>query len=133
MRVSILLAEDHDENRKLLRRRLERSGYHVVEAANGAEAVACARNERPDVVLMDLAMPVMDGIEAWREIQEWMDHPPPVIALTAAAINEVRQMCAQLGFDAFLTKPILYGELIAAIERLAPQKRTPSLELAVAV
>ncbi|MBL8537492.1 MAG: response regulator [Hyphomonadaceae bacterium] len=123
MPATILVAEDHEPSRALLLTRLKKHGYHVISATNGAEAVSLTLENAPQLILMDLSLPVMDGIEAWCTIQEMTDHPPPAIALTAACIQEVRLTCEEIGFSAFLTKPCAFAALIAEIERaLAPPK-----------
>lgn len=113
----ILLVDDHDANREILRRRLQAGGHTVFEAADGLEAVTQTLDWRPDLILMDLSMPGLDGIEAWRTICEHTDEPPPVIALTAVSIEEVRLTCAELGFKAFLTKPVNFAVLLGNIEQ----------------
>ena len=118
MPLNILVAEDHDVNREMICLRLRRLGHRVAEASNGAEAVAMAQHSEPDVIIMDLSMPVMDGIEAWRMICELLPEPPPVIAVTAVAIRDVQLTCADLGFGAYLTKPVDFSSLIMAIENL---------------
>jgi|CXWL01.1.fsa_nt_gi CheY-like chemotaxis protein len=120
MPITILVVDDIEANRAILRRRLQRKGFAVIEAANGAEAVALTQEWRPDVILMDLSMPVMDGIEAWRMICELIDDPPAAIALTAVTIQDVRLACDEIGFRAFLTKPVDFRLLLATIEKVAP-------------
>lgn len=124
MAPKLLLAEDHDENRRIVRRRLEKQGYAVIEARNGAEAVTKARENSPDLIIMDLSMPELDGIEAWRMICDLMETPPPVIALTATVIQDVRLNCADLGFQAFLTKPVDFQNLVETIENV---RRRPQI------
>ena len=121
MALKLLLAEDHEENRRIVRRRLEKQGYSVIEARDGAEAVTKARDASPDLIIMDLSMPELDGIEAWRMICDLMEAPPPVIALTATVIQDVRLDCADLGFSAFLTKPVDFKILVETIEKVRPK------------
>lgn len=123
MAPKLLLAEDHDDNRRIVRRRLEKHGYAVIEARDGAEAVAKARETAPDLIIMDLSMPELDGIEAWRMICDLMETPPPVIALTATVIQDVRLNCAEMGFKAFLTKPVEFQTLVETIEKV--RRRAP--------
>lgn len=123
MPLTILLAEDHDTNREMLSLRLKRLGHAVIEATNGAEAVAHTQSYAPDLIIMDLSMPVMDGIEAWRMICELMDAPPPAIALTAVAIQDVRLTCQEIGFRAFLTKPTDFAALTALLDQVRAEKR----------
>ncbi|HCK84788.1 MAG TPA: two-component system response regulator [Hyphomonadaceae bacterium] len=120
MSVSILLAEDHEPNRKVLRRRLERRGFTVFEAADGVEAVAMFQ-QQPDIVLLDLSMPNMSGMEALQQIRAMAGgKDTPVVALTAHAMNEMRVDCEAAGFDDFVTKPIEFDNLLLTIQRLAP-------------
>jgi DNA-binding NarL/FixJ family response regulator len=124
--ATILLAEDHAANRALLHRRLERAGYRVLSAADGVEAVAMVLEHRPAVVIMDLAMPKLDGIEAWRQIKARSAEPPVCIALTAADIQDVRASCEAVGFHEFIVKPFNFSKLVATIDRFAPTLRNRS-------
>ena len=123
MPLNILVVEDHDVNREMICLRLRRLGHRVAEARNGAEAVAMVQLDPPDIIIMDLSMPVMDGVEAWRMINELVDAPPPVIALTAVAIRDMELTCADLGFGAYLTKPVNFSTLNAAIQNLTGAER----------
>ena len=118
----ILVAEDVAVNRDLLRASLTQAGHEVVLVANGAEAVELAARARFDVVLMDVQMPVMDGIEATRQIRA-LPAPPgavPIVALTANVMDEERQRCLNAGMDRVLGKPIVWTELFAALSSLEP-------------
>jgi CheY-like chemotaxis protein len=126
MTITILVAEDHEPSRMLLLTRLQRRGYRIIEAADGAQAVALTVEQTPDLIVMDLSLPVMDGIEAWRTICELMPTPPPAIALTATTIQDVRLACSELGFADYITKPCDFAALVAAIERLALQRAVAS-------
>ena len=123
----ILVAEDHDVNREVLCRRLKRRGFAVIEARDGAEAVAAVQTNQPDLVLMDISMPVMDGIEAWRLITETVCAPPPAIALTATFIADVRLLCQEAGFSAFLGKPIEMSVLLTEMESLLAARSSTAL------
>jgi two-component system, cell cycle response regulator DivK len=114
----ILVADDSAQGRDLLKRRLERAGFSVIEAANGAEAVERTLAWRPDIVLMDLSMPVVDGLEAWRMITDMVASPPPAIALSAIMLGDLRILCAEAGFDAFLSKPVDTELLLERINAL---------------
>lgn len=118
--TTILIAEDDEPNRALLARRLKGAGYDVIVATDGADAVAKCLDFKPDLVLMDLSMPEMDGIDAWRAMLEMMETPPPVIALTGAQIRDLRLTCAELGFAAYIEKPYDFSNLLKRIEALAP-------------
>jgi CheY-like chemotaxis protein len=116
--LRILLAEDNPVNRKLALRLLERMGYAADVAANGIEAVEGADTGRYDLVLMDVQMPEMDGLEATRRIRA--AHPdgrPRIVAMTANALSEDRDACLAAGMDDYLSKPIRVEELAAALER----------------
>ena len=119
----ILLVEDNEMNRDMLSRRLIRKGYEVVCAVDGAEGVAMVASEGPDLVLMDMSLPVMDGWEATRRIKaDQATHTIPVIALTAHAMNEDRQKALASGMDDFLSKPFGLEELRDVIRKnLTPQ------------
>jgi two-component system, cell cycle response regulator DivK len=112
----ILLAEDHDDNRDMLLRRLARSGYDVRGAIDGGDAVEQALSWNPDLILMDVSMPVMSGLEATVKIREKLGAQMRIIALTAHAMNESRDACMEAGCDAFATKPVDLPGLLKEIE-----------------
>lgn len=104
---TILIVEDSDDARYFMRLALEDMGYLIVEAENGARAVEVAEAERPDIVLMDLSLPVMDGIMATRKIRETDGlGSVPVIAVTAHQETDFREGAKAAGFNAYVTKPI---------------------------
>jgi CheY-like chemotaxis protein len=113
----LLVVEDNEMNRDMLSRRLARRGYEISIAVNGAEGVEKAKAEMPDLVLMDLSMPVMDGLEATRRLKadEATSHIP-VIALTSRAMAGDREMSAEAGCDDYETKPIEFERLLKKIE-----------------
>lgn len=114
---TILLAEDNDMNRDMLRRRLERQGYDVIEAINGEQAINLTLNSRPDLILMDLSMPVVDGWQAIAELKANTDVAEiPIIALTAHAVAEEWDRAREAGCDDVLTKPFEFNELVGTIE-----------------
>jgi two-component system, cell cycle response regulator DivK len=119
MPLSILLVDDHEDNRHALMVVLEREGYRVLEAENGRQAVDVALLERPDLVLMDLAMPVMDGREAMRALR---DDPRtariPVVVLTAMALSVDRDRMIAEGFDGLLVKPCMPPVLLREVHRV---------------
>lgn len=118
--MRILLAEDHRDNREMLTRRLERRGYEVHTAENGAEAVEKARACTPDLILMDISMPVMSGIEATRALRQTPEvSKVKIVALTAHAMESARRECMEAGCDDFATKPVDFAGLVALIERYA--------------
>jgi CheY-like chemotaxis protein len=117
--LRILLAEDNVVNQKLALRLLERLGYRADVAANGLEVIEALRRQRYDVVLMDVQMPDMDGLEATQAIyREWpRERRPRIVAMTANAMKEDREACLDMGMNDYLAKPIRVEELIGALSR----------------
>jgi CheY-like chemotaxis protein len=117
--AKILLVEDNELNRDMLSRRLIRRGYEVVMAMDGAEALTSAASEQPDLILMDMSLPKIDGWEATRRLKA---DPTlcaiPVIALTAHAMSGDRERALEAGCNEFDTKPIEFERLLAKMERL---------------
>lgn len=115
----ILLVEDNEMNRDMLSRRLIRRGFEVVLAVDGEQGVATAQTERPDIILMDMSLPVLDGWEATRRIKAADDtRSIPVIALTAHAMSGDREKAMEAGCDDYDTKPIELPRLLEKIGRL---------------
>jgi CheY-like chemotaxis protein len=115
----ILLVEDNEMNRDMLSRRLQRRGYEVVLAVDGEDGIARARSERPDLVLLDMSLPVLDGWEATRQLKaDPATRAIPVIALTAHALSGEREKALDAGCDDFDTKPIELPRLLEKIEAL---------------
>lgn len=115
----ILLVEDNELNRDMLSRRLIRRGYEVVMAVDGADALAAVARERPDLVLMDMSLPTMDGWEATRRLKADIElRAIPVIALTAHAMSGDRERALDAGCDEFDTKPIEFDRLVGKMEGL---------------
>lgn len=118
----ILLVEDNEMNRDMLSRRLLRNNFEVVMAVNGQEGVEMAKSERPDLILMDMSLPVMDGWTATRTIKaDDSTKAIPVIALTAHAMESDREQALQAGCDDFDTKPIELPRLLGKINALLPK------------
>jgi CheY-like chemotaxis protein len=118
--MRILVAEDNLENQEIIRRRLERAGHVVSIAANGIEAVDRAKLEKPDLILMDISMPLMSGVEATQVIRRTPAvRLIPIIALTAHAMEGDAEKCLAVGCDAFATKPVRFGELLELIKKIA--------------
>ena len=117
--TTILIVEDNEMNRDMLSRRLERKGYKILIAVDGAEGVDVARAQMPDLILMDMSLPVVDGWEATRRIKadENLKHIP-IIALTAHAMANDREKALDAGCDEYDTKPIELPRLLAKIEAL---------------
>lgn len=115
----LLIVEDNEMNRDMLARRLQRRGYEVLTAIDGLEGVSLASTQQPDVILMDLSLPVMDGWEATRRIRaDARTADIPVIALTAHALQSDHEEALQAGCDDVDTKPIDLERLIKKIEAL---------------
>ena len=115
----ILLVEDNEMNRDMLSRRLVRRGFEVLLAEDGEEAVAVADRERPDLILMDLSLPVLDGWEATRRLKRAEATAGiPVLALTAHAMSTDRNRALEAGCNDYDTKPVDMPRLLAKIERL---------------
>lgn len=115
----ILLVEDNEMNRDMLSRRLERRGFEVVIAVDGGEGVEKAQTTHPDLILMDMSLPVIDGWEATRRIKAQEDLKAiPVIALTAHAMAGDREKAIEAGCDDYDTKPIELPRLLEKIETL---------------
>jgi two-component system cell cycle response regulator DivK len=122
--AKILLVEDNEMNRDMLSRRLVRSGYEVVIAVEGEEGVTLAKSGAPDLVLMDMSLPVLDGWEATRRLKsDPATREIPVIALTAHAMSGDREKAREAGCDDFDTKPVEYARLIAKIEGLLQKRK----------
>ncbi len=115
----ILLVEDNEMNRDMLSRRLTRKGYQVIIAADGMHGVTLAETEHPDLILMDMSLPVLDGWEATRKIRSTPEiQSIPIIALTAHALSGDREKSMEAGCDEYETKPIDFPRLLAKIEML---------------
>ncbi|MBC8003564.1 MAG: response regulator [Opitutaceae bacterium] len=123
MSKKILLVEDNEMNRDMLSRRLERKGFQVVIAVDGGEGVAKAQTEVPDLILMDMSLPVMDGWEATRLLKTFpATQGIPVIALTAHAMSGDREKAVAAGCDDYDTKPVDLVRLLSKIEALLPSQ-----------
>ena len=120
----ILLVEDNEMNRDMLSRRLARNGYEVLIAIDGGEGLAKARSESPDLILMDMSLPGLDGWEATRQLKaEPGTRGIPVIALTAHAMAGDRQKALSAGCDDFDTKPVELPRLLTKIQTLLQRDR----------
>ena len=125
--TTILVVEDNEMNREMLSRRLERKGYNVLIAMDGDASISVARANTPDLILMDMSLPVVDGWEATRRLKADRDLKHiPVIALTAHAMANDRDKALEAGCDDYDTKPIDMPRLLAKIEdrlRVAAEER----------
>jgi two-component system, cell cycle response regulator DivK len=116
---TILVVEDNDKNRKLVRDVLTFKGYTVIEAENGEDGVRLAEERLPKLILMDIQLPGIDGIEALRRIRAIdSTRAIPIIAVTASAMDRDRQQIVAAGFDGYQSKPLNVKEFIAAVEKM---------------
>ena len=122
--LRILLAEDNVVNQKLAMRLLQQMGYRADLASNGIEAIECVERQTYDVVLMDVQMPEMDGLEASRRISAKYKpgQRPRIVAMTANAMQGDREECLAAGMDDYVTKPIRVAELVQALLQTQPRR-----------
>ncbi len=116
MSIRILTVEDHEDNRRIVRDLLTSVGYEVIEAVTGEDGVRLAETERPDLILMDIQLPGMDGLEATAMLKR--DHSTgtiPVIALTALAMKGDEERIRAAGCDGYIAKPMRYGDFLTTI------------------
>jgi len=117
--AKVLLVEDNEMNRDMLSRRLQRKGYEVVFAQDGAAAVTAAGSEKPALILMDMSLPVLDGWEATRRIKaDAATRDIPIIALTAHAMSGDREKVIEAGCEDYDTKPVDFPRLLEKMQRL---------------
>lgn len=121
MSASILIADDYEDNRELLRLMLATDGYTIREARNGRECVSMARLDPPDLVLVDLAMPELDGWGVLRELRA--DERTNSIPCVAASASAERESAIQRGFNDYLSKPFRKQELLSMVARLLADKQ----------
>ena len=130
--TKVLLVEDNEMNRDMLSRRLIRRGYQVVFATDGQQGIDLARSERPDVILMDMSLPIIDGWEASRRLKaDDATRNVPLIGLTAHAMSGDREKAIEAGCDDYDTKPVDLDRLIGKIERLLGIAKDEGLRQAV--
>ena len=121
--AKILLIEDNEMNRDMLSRRLDRKGYQVVIAMDGQQGVELARSEAPDLILMDMSLPILDGWEATRQLKNANETQAiPIIALTAHAMAGDREKALAAGANDYDTKPIELPQLLEKIQTLLPKE-----------
>jgi len=119
LRRTVLVVEDFEDNRFMMKRLLEMSGYRVIEAVNGQEAVDLAGSESPDVILMDLSLPVLDGLTATRRIRRNAAlHKVPIVAVSAHDTADFQADALAAGCDEYVTKPIDFDQLEHLLSRL---------------
>jgi two-component system, cell cycle response regulator DivK len=130
--TKVLLVEDNELNRDMLSRRLIRRGFQVVFAMDGQQGIALARSERPDIILMDMSLPVIDGWEATRRVKaDAATRSVPIIGLTAHAMSGDREKAIEAGCDDYDTKPVELDRLISKIDRLLGTAKGEALRQAV--
>ena len=120
--AKILLVEDDAFNRDMAARRLKWEGYQVITAEDGAQAVTMAMSERPNLILMDMGLPILNGWQAAHELKAAeATHAIPIIALTAYALSDDRGKCLAAGCDEYETKPVEFARLLAKMRTLLNQ------------
>jgi CheY-like chemotaxis protein len=126
-RPRVLLVDDYPDAREMYSEYLQFSGFDVVEATNGMEALQSALDESPDIILMDLSLPVMDGWEATRRLKaDERTASIPVVALTGHALAGISDGAKRAGCDAFVTKPCLPEDLVKEIRRILDEAASPT-------
>ena len=120
----ILIVEDNEKNLKLVRDVLQVKGYATLEAGTGEEGLKIARESKPDLILMDIQLPGMSGIEALKALRaEPATAAIPVVAITASVMQQDRQQIMSAGFDGFIEKPVNLKNLLATVEQAAKEKK----------
>ena len=123
---TILIVEDNEKNLKLVRDILQYKGHRTLEAVTGEEGVRLAREHKPDLVLMDIQLPDIDGITALRRIREDSSLDAiPVFAVSASVMPDEQQRIVASGFDAYITKPIMLKSFLETVQRFLSQGRRP--------
>jgi two-component system, cell cycle response regulator DivK len=117
----VLIVEDQEDNRAILRDLLSKSGFDLIEATNGEEGVALAQSQRPDLILMDVQLPIIDGYEATRRIKSKAElRSIPIIAVTSYALSGDEAKARAAGCDAYVAKPFSPRQLLAKIREYLP-------------
>ncbi len=125
-KVRILIVEDNEDNQELMRFLLERAGYDVMSVENGLQGVEAARNEKPDIILMDLSLPELDGWSAARQIKADPElNNIPMIAVTAHTLPGDRRKALDAGFDSYISKPINIHMFDITVGKVLEQKQKP--------
>ena len=123
MKPRILLVEDNDFNRDMMSRRLHKSGFDVLFARDGVEAIQSALSQQPDLILMDLSLPHMDGWSASSQLKKMPEtFAIPIIALTANAMPGDRERALKAGCDEYITKPVKLEELLQLMRQFLPEE-----------
>ncbi len=123
MRNVILIVDDDTQNRKLFRDLLQIKGYHTLEAVNGQQGVELAKSKEPDLILMDVQMPVMSGLEATKILKADDDTKNiPILSVTAYAMKGDEEKIREAGFDGYITKPVDIKEFLTTIAKYLPER-----------
>ncbi len=125
MSYRFLVVEDQEDNRTILRDLLGMAGYELIEATDGEEGVKLAQQEKPDLILMDIQLPVIDGYEATRRIKGHADlKSTPIIAVTSYALRGDEAKARAAGCDGYVTKPFSPRDLLAKVRQYLPEKKS---------
>ena len=125
MTKRILIIEDQEDNRAILRDLLSSAGFELIEAVDGEEGVKLAQSERPDLILMDIQLPVIDGYEATRQIRAIADlKSTPIIAVTSYALSGDEAKAREAGCDGYVTKPFSPRHLLAKVREYLPDEKS---------
>jgi two-component system cell cycle response regulator DivK len=126
MAKTVLIVEDEPKNLKLVRDLLQRFGYETIEAADGEQGITLARTRQPDLILMDVMMPKMDGLEATRILKaDAVTKDISIIALTSYAMKGDKEKALEAGCNGYIAKPVDIKELLSLIEQFCPNKEPP--------
>lgn len=125
-RRTVLVVEDYDDSRLMLKTLLERRGYSVLEAVNGEEAVEVAQRAQPDLILMDINLPLLDGFVATKYIRQQQGlRDTPIVALTAYGNNKSREVALAAGCDEYLEKPVNFEQVERLLKHFLPSGNSP--------
>jgi two-component system cell cycle response regulator DivK len=124
MTKRILIIEDQEDNRAIMRDLLSSAGFELIEAVNGEEGVKLAQSERPDLILMDIQLPVIDGYEATRQIRSFVDlKSTPIIAVTSYALSGDEAKSREAGCNGYVAKPFSPRQLLAKVREFLPVEK----------
>jgi len=127
---TILLVEDFDDTRLMMKMWLVKRGYRVIEAETGEEAIAIARSEHPDLILMDVMMPGMNGLDATHQIRQYQSlRTTPIVAVSAYGADEYRRIAIEAGCNEYVSTPFEPGALAELIDSLLARKKVPELNV----
>ena len=127
MEQTILYVEDNEYNRKLVRQLVSRTSYRLMEAVDGETGLALAREKRPNLILMDVQLPKMSGLDVTRALKaDASTKEIPIIVITSFALSGDREKATQAGADGYLAKPYSPRELLALVQRFLPEQKSPT-------